>query len=100
MATIYLLLKGFRIIERRFKVPVGEIDIIAVKGSRLAFVEVKARADVEACEASITPKLRARVRRAADVWMGGHDCYRDYDLGFDLIFIRPRQWPLYLKDGL
>ncbi len=100
IASLFLLINGFRIVERRFKVPVGEIDIVAVKGRRLAFVEVKARADIVACEASITPKLRSRVRRAADVWMASHRRYHDYDQGFDLIFICRRKWPIYLKDGL
>lgn len=100
IAAAYLRLKGFRILDRRFKAATGEIDLIACKRRRIAFIEVKARADLEACEAAITPKLRQRVRRAADVWMAGHLSYRDYDIGFDIIFMRPRSWPVYLKDGL
>ena len=34
-------LKGHRILARRYKTPVGEIDLVALKGKRLAFVEVK-----------------------------------------------------------
>jgi putative endonuclease len=50
MAAFLLRLKGFRILARGYKVPVGEIDIIARRGRLIAFVEVKARA------ASITPR--------------------------------------------
>lgn len=100
IAAAYLRFKGFRILDKRFKVPSGEIDIIAMKGRRIAFIEVKARTDLEACEASITPKLRARVRRAADIWMGKHEAHGGCDMSFDIIFIRPRRWPVYLKDAL
>lgn len=99
-AALYLTMHGYRIIERRFKVHAGEIDLIARKGRRIAFIEVKMRADRESCEASITPKLRARVRRAAEIWLSRNAAYQEFDLGFDVIFIRPRKWPVYLKDSI
>ncbi len=40
-----LRLKGYRILARRYRSPAGEIDLIARRGSVLAAVEVKARAD-------------------------------------------------------
>jgi len=43
IAALLLRLKGHRILARRFKTPVGEIDLVALKGKRLAFVEVKRR---------------------------------------------------------
>ncbi len=42
-AAGYLKKAGFRIIERNYRTPVGEIDIIAQKGKEIIFVEVKAR---------------------------------------------------------
>ena len=41
IAAFYLMLRGYRILKRRYKTPVGEIDIIAKKDSALHFVEVK-----------------------------------------------------------
>ncbi len=35
--------KGYKIIERNFHCPFGEIDIVAIDGDTLAFVEVKTR---------------------------------------------------------
>ena len=46
-AADLLIAKGFRIVARRFKSPVGEIDIVARRRSLLIFVEVKARPDLE-----------------------------------------------------
>ena len=43
IAALLLRLKGHRNIARRYKTPVGEIDLVALKGKRLAFVEVKQR---------------------------------------------------------
>lgn len=42
-AAAFLRLKGYRILERNYRVGQGEIDLIAAKGGLLVFVEVKAR---------------------------------------------------------
>ena len=43
-AAAYLIAKGHRIVARRWRSPVGEIDIVARRRNTLLFVEVKARA--------------------------------------------------------
>ena len=43
VAAAFLLERRFRILERNYTTPLGEIDIIARKGKTLAFVEVKTR---------------------------------------------------------
>ena len=43
IAAQYLRLKGYRIIERNCRAGRGEIDIIALDGNCLVFVEVKTR---------------------------------------------------------
>ena len=44
-ACKYLKKQGYRILERNYKTPFGEADIVAFKGGTYAFVEVKARAN-------------------------------------------------------
>jgi putative endonuclease len=65
VAAILLRLKGCRILARRFVVSGGEIDLIAKRGAPIAFVEVKARADMEiaAIATSATKRRRTGVRR-------------------------------------
>ena len=46
-AAAFLIAKGFRILARRWRSPVGEIDIIARRRTLLIFVEVKARANLD-----------------------------------------------------
>jgi putative endonuclease len=43
LAALLYRLKGYRIVARRYRSPVVEIDLVAPKGRRLAFVEVKRR---------------------------------------------------------
>ena len=43
LTALLLRLKGHRIVAQRYRTPVGEIDLVALKGKRLAFIEVKRR---------------------------------------------------------
>lgn len=43
IAVIFLINNGFSIIERNYTKKIGEIDIVAEKGSQLYFIEVKTR---------------------------------------------------------
>lgn len=100
MAAIWLTLKGYWILGTRVRTPSGEIDIIAVRGKRLAFIEVKRRKTLELAEASVTDKQRRRIRRAADLWLARHPRYHQHEMGFDLIFLLPRRLPRHLPNAL
>jgi putative endonuclease len=92
--------KGYRILARRTKTHVGEIDLIAVRGARVVFVEVKARRSIAECEAAITPALGERVRRAAVLWLGRHPRYQQHEQGYDLVFVCPWRLPLHILNAL
>jgi Holliday junction resolvase-like predicted endonuclease len=65
-AAAFLIAKGFRILARRWRSPVGEIDIIARRRSLLIFVEVKARANLDDAAWSVTERQRLRIAAAAE----------------------------------
>ena len=100
LAAILMRLHGYRILARRTRSPLGEIDIVAVRGRRLAFVEVKRRGTLEAAEAALSLAQRERIRRAAMLWLGRNERYRAHEIGFDLILVVPRKWPRYLRNAL
>ncbi|MFA5593587.1 MAG: YraN family protein [Micavibrio sp.] len=68
-AEIFLRAKGYEILERRYKTPVGEIDIIALDDDYVVFIEVKARAAIDDALYSITPRMRARINDAASYYI-------------------------------
>jgi putative endonuclease len=92
--------KGYRILARRWRSHVGEIDLVAVRGRRLAFVEVKRRPTLEAAEAALTTLQGRRIRDAADVWLARNGRYRDHDIHFDAVFVLPWRWPCHLDDAV
>ena len=99
LAELMLRLKFYRILARRYKTPVGEIDLIARRGKRLAFVEVKLRRSQDDALEAITPRLRGRVRRAAEMWLARHDRGGRWHPAFDVVVVLPGQWPRHLKDA-
>ena len=46
-AALILIAKAYRILERRWKTPFGEIDIVARRRGVVVFVEVKARGSID-----------------------------------------------------
>lgn len=100
LAALLLVAKGYRVLARRYRTELGEIDIVARRGRRLAFVEVKARPTLADCEAAIAPQAARRIRRAAELWLARHPADRECDIGFDVVFIVPRRWPRHIENGL
>lgn len=100
IAAAVLIARGYRILARRLKTPSGEIDIVARRGRRIAFIEVKRRQTLADAEAAITPRQAKRIRRAADLWLARHQRYQAYDIGFDVMFLVPGRWPRHIENGL
>jgi putative endonuclease len=102
IAALALRTRGYRILSQRFKTKLGEIDLVAVRGRRVAFVEVKRRSDLNDAEAhaAVSPAQRTRIRRAAELWLARHPAYREHEAGFDLVLVAPWRWPRWIENGL
>jgi len=98
LAACLLMLKGYRIIARRFRVKVGEIDIIAKRGPVLAFIEVKARRDIDAAANSIQPRQAERIARASQAFLQTRPDLNHLDRRFDAILVSPGRWPVHVVD--
>ena len=95
-AAAFLIAKGFRIVARRWKSPVGEIDIVARRRSLLIFVEVKARPDLEEAAWSVTDRQRGRIVAAAEAWLARYPDDRIRDIRFDAMLVAPGRIPRHI----
>ena len=84
IASDYLKENGYQILRRNFKSSGGEIDIIARKGTHLAFVEVKTRKNKDYGYASDAVD-RHKIRKIIQCAKGYLMSYNDYeDISFDV----------------
>lgn len=100
IAAVVLMGKGYRVLASRVRTPHGEIDLVAVRGKRLAFVEVKRRPTLADAEAAITDWQAERITRAAEHWVSRRPRFRDHELGLDVVLVVPWHWPRHLENAL
>lgn len=94
-----LIAKGHRILARRYKSPVGEIDLIARRNRTVVFAEVKARVSIADAAQAISSHQRVRIVRAAEHWMAHNPQSDDTDFRFDVILIGRAFKIRHLKDA-
>ena len=99
LAAWYLRLKFYRIIARRTKTPLGEIDLIASRFGTTVFVEVKARARAASLGETLESINQARIVRAAEYYLARHPGTARQALRFDVIFLTPWRWPHHLVNA-
>ena len=99
-AAVVLMAKGYRILARRHRTPHGEIDIIAVRRHRIAFVEVKRRRSLADAEAALTPHQARRIGEAADYWLARNPRFQQHEIGLDAVLVMPWRLPRHLPNAL
>jgi putative endonuclease len=96
-AAAWLIAHGYRILARRWKCPLGEIDIVAARRHTLIFVEVKARASLDEAAESVTERQRRRIAAAAEVWLADNPLPAIRDMRFDAILVAPGKLPRHIQ---
>jgi len=92
--------KGYRILARRLRTPVGEVDIVALNRGVLIIVEVKRRKTQTAALEAISHRQRQRLARAASFIDRQYSRPGvDRGLRFDVVVVQPYRWPRHLKDA-
>ena len=99
LAAWWLRLKGYRILARGYRTPVGEVDLIARRGRVLAMVEVKQRARTGDALEAIGRRQQARIVRAAEAFLQRHRSLAHLELRFDSLVIVPGRRPRHLTDA-
>ncbi len=99
LAARYLTEQGLQVLDRNWRCPHGEIDLVARDGDCLVFCEVKTRRTERfggAVEA-VDRRKAARLRRLVAAWLQSHD-ERAARVRIDVIgILRPRQGPAQLR---
>lgn len=97
IAAWWLRLQGWRIMARRVRTPVGEVDLVARRGRTIAFVEVKARRNDESLALAIDRQRLIRVARAAEALIPRF-ARQGETTRIDVILIAPIRLPHHLKN--
>lgn len=98
VAAVFLERKGFKIIEKNYRKPWGEIDIIAEKEGEVRFVEVKAVSretgydfsrenNTYRPEEQIHPAKLKRIVKTAELYMQAHNDDREYQIDAVGVFL-------------
>lgn len=98
IAGWWLRLKGWRILARRVRTPAGEVDLVARRGSLIAFVEVKARASDADLDLAIDERRLARVAAAAEILYPRFARTGD-DARIDVILLTRGRPPRHIKNA-
>ena len=88
-AASYLEEKGMKILGKNFRARAGEIDIIALDGETLIFVEVKSWSSygIDALEYAIDAKKRHKIIETSKYFLSLHREYRYMTVRYDVIFV-------------
>ena len=98
-AAAYLVAKGYRILSRRWRSPLGEIDIVARRRKTLVFVEVKARATLDDAAEAITERQRARIAACAEAWLATYPQRDVLDMRYDAMLVAPGKIPRHIPSA-
>lgn len=98
LAAAVLILKGYRVLGRRVRTHLGEIDLIARSpGGVLCFIEVKVREAGEAALQAIRIPQQMRIGRAAQLYLAQHPELGRKGVRFDVITVGRRGFPRHLR---
>lgn len=97
-AALYLRLQGWRIVARRVRTPIGEIDLIARRAGTTLFVEVKTRATAAELDYAIDRHRLSRVASAAQM-LAARFARPGDDLRIDVILLAPWSLPRHIRNA-
>ena len=88
IAVELLLSRGFEIVERNYRCKAGELDIVALDGDDMVFVEVRSRADDEHGDAieTVNRRKQNKVRQVAEIYLAHRQPPQD-SFRFDVVAI-------------
>jgi putative endonuclease len=91
-AAWWYRLRGYRVLDTNAWLAGSELDVVARRGRRLVFCEVKSKAGEGYGDPAemVTPEKIRRLRRAAEIWLAAHPECADHEARFDVVVVRGR----------
>ena len=89
LAAAALKKQGYKILERNYVTPLGEIDLVARQGKTLVIVEVKTRKSLRfgSPQEAVSFAKQQRLRRLADYYVKQKRLGEDVLVRFDVVAI-------------
>ena len=96
-AALYLEQKGYRILEKNFRCRQGEIDLIALDGETIVFVEVKFRRDDRMGDGAeaVDIKKQKKIINCARYYLFCHGEYLECPCRFDVVSVQGEDITLF-----
>ena len=98
LAALYLVLKGWRILDRRVKTRRGEVDLVARRWGTIAFIEVKWRSNRIDLDSAIDAYRLRRVAAAAEV-IASRYAKPSNSIRIDVLLLAPGCWPRHISNA-
>ncbi|PYI50350.1 YraN family protein [Paenibacillus flagellatus] len=89
IAADHLAAEGYRIVDRNWRCPAGEIDLVAEKDGVTVFVEVRSRRETGTFgtpEESVDARKQRRIREVAQMYLYRHKAF-DRRTRFDVVAV-------------
>lgn len=99
LAALSLMCKGYRLLDHRYAGHGGEIDLVMRRGTVIAFIEVKYRADHDQALLAIDHGKQGRFNKAVHYWLMRHPWAEDHVLRGDAVLVVPWRWPHHIEDA-
>ena len=99
LACGLLRLKGYAILARRLRTPLGEIDILACRGDTVVLVEVKQRPDLATAAGAIAPRQQERLAHAARFVLAQRPELRKHTFRFDAVLVNRWGWVRHMVNA-
>jgi putative endonuclease len=92
-ARLHYRLRGYRILETNVWAGGHELDVVARRGRRLVFCEVKAKLGPRYGDPAemVGEEKRRRLTQAAEAWLAAHPELAELEVRFDVVAVTPRR---------
>ena len=92
-AVLHYRLRGYRILATNVWAGGNEIDVVARRGRRVVFCEVKSKSGIGRGDPleMVDPEKQRRLRRAAEAWLAAHSEHAGLEASFEVIALRARR---------